>query len=396
MLVYDAWMRAPEHDPNDIRGEDTGNEPHLLSWPWTFESSPCLNSCRNLMKLYKHTVKRTDGVGLKLTKFHQILHHVKTISEHGSMLNVDSGRPESTHKYFAKDVAKKTQRRNASLAQQSAIRLSESQLIKDVKSAFISSRNNENNERVDEEQERTRSKFVGSRFVISMLPLGRNCFEANLIWDSKVPDSTLSSEMCQSILERLFFHTGVGGCLKITSKVKGFTEYKPQEGVIFRAHPDYVIGHPWYDWALIKWSDDENLVPAQLKLFLDLSEAELMSEEEHAIFCQERNLNNRRSHLSQIQNTDPYPYLDNNQWVLIQSAADDVDRSMSNQYNPRMKMCERFKLEDNYRLVPVDAISDIAFCFTNNVSTDENDLTGVCLRQKDKWADAFPTYFNEE
>ena len=392
MLVYDAWMRAPEHDPKDIRGDVEGQEQHL-SWPWSFQSSPCLKACRELMKLYKDLVQRTDGVGLKLTKFHQILHHVKTISEHGSMLNVDSGRPESTHKYFAKDVAKKTQRRSATLAHQSANRLSESQLIKDVKAAFISSQCS-GTERADGEDSRRRSKFVGSRYVVNMIPLGRNCFEAILKWETTVPDTVLSSEMCESILQRLFFHPGVGGCLKLSSKVRGFTEYKPEEGVIFCAHPDFVVGHPWYDWALIKWTDEDDLVPAKLKLFLDLSEAEIMTEEEHSTFCEEMNLNARGT---QLHNSNPYPYLDKSQWVLIQSAIDGVEEeSGRHPYKPTMKMCHRFKLEENYRLVPIEAISDVAFCFMSDLSEQEDDLTGVCLKPQDEWSDAFRNYFSDE
>ena len=297
MLVYDAWMRNPEHDPKDIRGDvDTSS----LSWPWTF-NSPCMSSCRKFMHLYKEMVKRTDGTGLKLTKFHQILHHVKNISEHGSLLNVDSGRPESTHKSMTKDPSRKTQKRTTLLVSQTATRLSEDVLVRDVISSFLKEEKLENGD-----AERKSKSHVGSRFHLELVPFGRNRYEAHLKWLGKAQETELDPDMCQALLQRLFFHIGVGGCFHLSSIVNGFTEYKPEDGVIFRAHPDFMVKRPWYDWAMIKWSDDDDLVPARLRLFLDFSQATLMSDEEHREFCRETRLNSRRPARVPFNN-EPYP-----------------------------------------------------------------------------------------
>ncbi len=390
MLVFDAWMKSPLHDPRDIRGDVDDDQ---LSWPWQFQS-PCMTACRKLMHLYKKMVKRTEGTGLKLTKFHQILHHVKTISEHGSLLNVDSGRPESTHKVNTKDQSKKTQRRMSTLSQQTAIRLSEDILVRDAKSSFVK------HDDVSQPHDRRSSQFVGSRFHLNVTPLGRNCYESRLNWLGTPSETHLDSDMCQSLTQRLFFHLGPGGCLHLNSLVKGFTEYKPEEGVIFRAHPDYLVGKPWYDWALINWSDNDDdstvLVPARLRLFLDLSEAHLMSDEEHREFCREYRFNRSRPARMPMDN-EPYPYLDNGKWVLIQSAEEAVDESQENCNKPSMKMSSRFKLERNFRLVPIESISDVAFSVLHDPSesSEDADVTGFVLKSKDEWRDAFPTYFHE-
>ena len=389
MLVFDAWMRSPEHDPIDIRGDIDYNDTTSLSWPWTF-NSPCMTSCRKFMHLYKEMVKRTEGTGLKLTKFHQILHHVRNISEHGSLLNVDSGRPESTHKSMTKDPSKKTQKRTALLESQTAIRLSEDILVRDVKSSFC------NQEEVDNDNVRNYKSHLGSRFNLEVFPLGRNRFEAHLKWLGKAQETQLESDMCQSLIQRLFFHIGVGGCFHMSSIVSGFTEYRPYDGVIFRAHPDYMI-KPWYDWAMIKWSDDDDdddFVPARLRLFLDFSQATLMSDEEHQDFCRESRLNSRQPASVAFDN-EPYPYLDNGKWALIQSAVDDVDNHQVSRNKPSMKMSKRFKLERNFRLVPIECISDVAFCVLHDPTEEnEDDLTGYILKPKDEWTNAFPTYFD--
>ena len=389
MLVYDAWMRNPEHDPKDVRGDIEYSNSHSLTWPWTF-NSPCMQSCRKFMHQYKDMVRRTDGTGLKLTKFHQILHHVKNISEHGSLLNVDSGRPESTHKSMSKDPSKKTQKRTTLVVSQTATRLSEDVLVRDAKASFCKQQVHGN-----VHLNRKCKEHVGSRFNLDVTSLGGNRYEANLNWTGKSQATELDSDMCQALIQRLFFHFGVGGCFHISSMVKGFTEYKPEDGVIFRAHPDYMIGSPWYDWAMIKWTDDEDLVPARLRLFLDFSEATLMSDEEHREFCRETRLNSRRP-TSVLYDDDHYPYLDNGKWALIQSATDAVDRSQISFNKPSLKMSDRFKLERHFRLVPIECISDVAFCVLHDPSEDnEDDLTGYILKSKDEWTNAFPTYFDD-
>jgi hypothetical protein len=54
----------------------------------------------------------------------------------------------------------------------------------------------------------------------------------------------------------------------------GFTEHKRGDH-IYRAHPDYRKGGPWYDWAYVEFGPDDtgkesHLYPAQIWFFVNL------------------------------------------------------------------------------------------------------------------------------
>ena len=276
------------------------------------------------------------------------------------------------------------------IVSQTASRLAEDILIRDTKARFCSQ-----DELDDVEVEPKCKAHVGSRFTLDVTPRGGNRFEAFLAWMGKTQATEIDPDMCQALVQRLFFHIGVGGCFHVSSVVKGFTEYKPEEGVIFRAHPNYMTGRPWYDWAMIKWSGDEELVPARLRLFLDFSESTLMSDEEHIEFCRDNRFMSRGQARAVLDN-EPYPYLDTGKWALIQSAVDASDDTQVSRNKPSFKMSKRFKLERNFRLVPIECISDVAYCVLHDPSEEheENDLTGYILKPKDDWTKVFPTYFN--
>lgn len=399
MLVYDFWIRSPKHNPSDIRGSNQ-------SWnnlkQWNFHDSPAMKATRKLMRFYKEMVQRTEGVGLKIVKFHHMLHHCRTISEHGSLLNVDSSRPESTHKNLTKDHAKKTQKRKAVLIEQTAKRLSEDVTVQDVKSAFMckTQRANKslpsNNSGTDDV-----SHCGGSKYQLLLTPIQDDdgtTYEATLKWKGKIPSASLSDDVCQAITKRLFFHTGVGGSLKPHSVLRGFTEYKPSKGVLFRAHPSYLVNEAWNDWAMINWNsndEDEELVPAKLILFLDLEDAEVRSPEEHNISSQ-RYEAQHRGRRPCINDGSEYQYLDNGKWALVHSALEAEDRTQFCVDKPNTKMCRRFCLEKHMRLVPIETISCPAYCILDDPSnnSDEN-LLGYRILSSDSWGGSFKNHLEE-
>ena len=48
------------------------------------------------------------------------------------------------------------------------------------------------------------------------------------------------------------------------------TEYKSQDGQIYRAHPNYQH-KPWFDYAMVKWAGYDDLVPSRIHAFLNLN-----------------------------------------------------------------------------------------------------------------------------
>ena len=84
---------------------------------------------RNLMTLYKSTIARSVGNGLKLPKFHQVFHVPSDIRRLGPPREYNEGRPESSLKEFAKRPSEGTQKRTSSISQQSGTRMFEHLVI---------------------------------------------------------------------------------------------------------------------------------------------------------------------------------------------------------------------------------------------------------------------------
>jgi hypothetical protein len=84
---------------------------------------------RTLMRYYKEIIARTDGNGLKLPKFHQVVHYARDIERLGPPRAYNEGRPESNLKDFAKRPAEVTQKRVATVSQQAGTRMVEHLVI---------------------------------------------------------------------------------------------------------------------------------------------------------------------------------------------------------------------------------------------------------------------------
>ena len=65
-----------------------------------------------------------------------------------------------------------------------------------------------------------------------------------------------------------------------------------------------------------------------------------MSDEEHCEFCRKTRLNSRKPARVPFNN-EPYPYLNNGKWALIQSAVDAVDQQQASRNKPSLKMSDR-------------------------------------------------------
>jgi hypothetical protein len=76
----------------------------------------------SLMQTLKKTINRKTGLGMKIIKFHLLLHFADDMLRMGTMINYDSGIPESHHKVFAKKPSKRTQRRKHNFEKQTACR----------------------------------------------------------------------------------------------------------------------------------------------------------------------------------------------------------------------------------------------------------------------------------
>ena len=108
----------------------------LLQWEEWMKSSIIMkkhvhrarHKHRCIMHLIKIVAYRAEGMGLKLTKFHAILHIVDDILNFGVPMEVDTGSNEAGHKP-AKTAAKLTQKKKDKFEIQTATRLEEVHLL---------------------------------------------------------------------------------------------------------------------------------------------------------------------------------------------------------------------------------------------------------------------------
>ena len=94
---YNKWVK------NNVSNEiPTENDDNMCS------SSPAQKAMKTFMKQYQTVVAREIGNGLKIPKFHFLLHFVRNIARHGSVNNYDGSRPEAIAKYLAKSPGLRT------------------------------------------------------------------------------------------------------------------------------------------------------------------------------------------------------------------------------------------------------------------------------------------------
>ena len=231
---------------------------------------------RYVMFLIKKVLNRTEGMGLKLVKFHALMHIVDDIFNLGVPMVYDSGSNESHHK-TTKIAAKLTQRDVRVFERQTAKRLVEFHLLdlavleqqdKPLWGYYDRNPTPQRNENhlalVKAPVRRPKIKTTGTRIRVYLdEESGRNKFEfvgsriknqGQVRWDQDVIEYLIHLQE-----DRFLFPLSI------------FTEHH-REGQIFRAHPNFrQLGH-WNDWVLVDWGGRAKQ-PCQIWGFIDLRNA---------------------------------------------------------------------------------------------------------------------------
>ena len=264
---------------------------------------------RFIMYLIKKVARRSKGMGLKILKFHAIVHMVNDILLFGVPMNYDTGSNESHHKE-TKVAAKMTQKDLANFEKSTAFRLWEFHIIRlaleeinnrplwayidgyydfdveddneqvaeqqnecNAQDGDISGQNDndfgQEGEREDEEEENLEVRedvwTGGTQIKVSFNPESR---EAQFEFPGSRMDKNQHVGWENSIVYFL---------LQVQAAVIGHmpdpflpirTEHR-RHGVIFRGHPCYRKKGVWMDWVRIDWGNDDEL-PAQIWCFIDL------------------------------------------------------------------------------------------------------------------------------
>ena len=262
---------------------------------------------RFIMYIMKNVANRLKGMGLRIMKFHAILHLVEDILLYGVPSEFDTGANESHHK-GTKTAAKLTQRNEVTFDYQTAVRMTEflvidyavlelkgrmvweyfsrledaddksSMSISDGHSTDMDSEehglDHEASGSMEEASQSGEESLLiqtgGTRIEVfedpdnanepSFCLMGRSKHRKKTRWQSDIIE--FLNELQNSLGETLD-----GNGLSI------YTEHR-RGSILFRGHPNHRGTGPWRDWAIFDWGAYGRL-PCHIWCFVDLTGVDL-------------------------------------------------------------------------------------------------------------------------
>ena len=256
---------------------------------------------RYIMYLIKKISKRSQGMGLKIMKFHAIMHIAFDILQFGVPMGTDTGSNESHHKK-TKIAAKLTQKNVELFESQTARRCSDFHLLELAlqeidgrplweyydeyfkhESVPVANEKVESDIKIDDvapQKEDVAPKKVKPDNEMDEEEVATRGTRIQVYWDEedqkarfKIP--TTKAELPQRV-------TWCTDCIaflfELQEKVLPFgmdkleiiTEHKRKDQ-IFRGTPQYRGKGGWNDWVLVDWQD-EGMLPCEIWCFVNLEE----------------------------------------------------------------------------------------------------------------------------
>ena len=219
---------------------------------------------RFIMWMIKKVAGRKKGMGLKIMKFHAIVHMAWDIILYGVPMEFDTGSNESGHKE-TKVASRMTQKNRATFDHQTATRIAEFQLI-DLAMEEIAGRRlfdyHENPARARQVPPEPPEEPQTGDSIINIFEddNGNPRFSLGIGKQSRVPSSKPWSNDVVVFLHQLQIKVR-----KWTPKLEIRCAHK-RNGQIFRGHPDFRGGF-WRDWVRIDWGDGL-ILPAVIWCFV--------------------------------------------------------------------------------------------------------------------------------
>ena len=433
MLCLTLWLKT-----NVIPVTDLYNPSFLETWKQEFESEKVISDYDidydsmaqdsraqkrivQLLKLYHSLIGDRAGNGVKLPKFHLMLHVVRNIIRHGPVENYDTARLEANAKESGKTPALRTQKQHKTISYQTAARYHEDLTVLEAENllfqccgvdAFSSNRQYSYfNKAVNVTSHATGSTGI-SHSPTSFTTLGSSRFRfilnrdnridnpnmrtAQLRWknNNKIPEQAYNDKMLHCLMNWLWVDSR-GGRISETSVCEGFTEIQ-LNGCTYRAHPYYRDNGPWYDWAMIKWEGSDDPIPGKIYMFFELNPetVQFISEENHVNEEDASVVNLFPADLRSDSSMKQDFIRQHRYWAIVHSAQSSKLAHNSDEYTRyhlQSKLSYRVLLEsEKYRLVPIDSIVGPAYAFMNYSLTDSVfDNTAIVISPKQEWAEKF-------
>lgn len=226
---------------------------------------------RYIMYIMRKVAQRNKGMGLKLQKFHSILHICENIIELGVPLEYDTSANESMHKP-SKQASKMTQKSFDSFNSQTAQRLVEFFLIdlameeidheRRVWDYFQRKEGPEQEGNVPESSQictgeaRIEVYYDDETGDIQFEMVSRSKFAWKTTWDRNLIDFLLALQ--ERIREE-----------KPIENIAISTLHR-RHGQIFRGHPNFRGKGPWKDWVWVDWGPGYGRMPCHIWCFVQL------------------------------------------------------------------------------------------------------------------------------
>ena len=307
---------------------------------------------RKFVSFYKQVADRKEGMGLKILKFHQLLHLWWVIRLFSSLSNVDSGRNESHHKK-KKELGDKTQKRIEFFDVQTSSKeythdlflkaMKKSNVkIPDMFEMKVTSKN------VTDNGNNNNTRRCGSKFLLTF-DYENKCVNPHWLSRSmKKKPCCFPINILRAIYTKFdgYNHGKIGFRMK---HIKCFTEYMIKdnnEESIIRACPNFRSERDWFDWVVVDWGSLYQELEAQVLIFMDI-ESIILEKYSPSITLTGMNIEHDLIEHELVALVHSCKFSETNHYRR---------RSVSGSGYITNTLCHFRNMEDTYQLVSVEAI----------------------------------------
>jgi len=390
IFTYDVYQQWKEVFENMLLLYGWLTSENMSCQTFKFGSRSIAKYCtEKFMCHYKEVAYRFEGMGLKLTKFHQLRHWYFYISMYGVPSNFDSSFCESHHIHHTKKTGRRTQRRQDELASQTARRVYEGNLLS--KALQLCQTRHPKHRRRKNSTKTHNYPLGGAKFSLifdystiddkmcnpetsnRQIPLQKMFEHMPIVSFSWVRSKDrckrhFSKLVLQSVTQKLAWLNN-GDCTRRMASINGYTElhllpkHIDTERSIVRAHPDYRGKGFWFDWVSIQWENEEKYdralsIPAQVLMILDFDSIVYEPLPHEIVECYP---------ILRTKGMDILNHSRTGIHILVHSASENTEESCTS-------IAHRYVMEPFFQMIEMQNIEGNVFVCRDPPSSDCNEL----------------------